>query len=133
VMTAGLVALSQPFALAAVAPVALLLAVTGLGMGVAGAPRHAAALETADPDRAGMAAATYYTSRYLGGVVGATLAGAIIGTTLTFGSVGAGFGLLAVVALLVAVVSIGLPASPARLPMRPRVHPQGQDTTPRPS
>jgi EmrB/QacA subfamily drug resistance transporter len=133
VMTGGLVALAQPFALASVAVVALLLAVTGLGMGIAGAPRHAAALETADPDRAGMAAATYYTSRYLGGVVGATLAGAIIGTTLTFGSVAAGFGLLAVVALLVAVVSIGMPASPARLLIRPGVRHQGQDSTLRPS
>jgi EmrB/QacA subfamily drug resistance transporter len=109
VVAAGLVTVAQPIALGSFAAVALLLGITGIGMGFSGPPRHAAALETVDPDRAGMAAGTYLVSRYLGGLVGAALAGAMVGTSLTLGGMSAAFGLLAVVALLVAAVSLALP------------------------
>jgi EmrB/QacA subfamily drug resistance transporter len=131
VATAGLVALAQPVALGSVAVVALLLAVTGLGLGASGSPRHAAALEVVEPDRAGMAAGTYLTSRYLGGLVGATLAGAVVGTSLTLGSVSAGFGLLAVAALLVALVSLGLPGRSRGMRLDPAVQRRPEDVTPR--
>jgi hypothetical protein len=55
-----------------------------------------------------MAAGTYYTGRYLGGVVGASLAGAILGAQVTAAGVSQGFTVLAVVGLAVALVSLGL-------------------------
>ena len=48
-------------------------------------------------ERVGMAAGTYYTGRYLGGVLGASLAGAVLGTTVTAAGVTLGFGLLVLV------------------------------------
>lgn len=87
--------------------VALLLGVVGFGNGLT-SPRQAAALESVEPARVGMAAGTYYTGRYLGGVVGASLAGAILGAHVTAGGVGLGFGVLAAVGLGVAIVSLGL-------------------------
>ena len=86
-----------------------LMAVVGLGMGVSGSPRQTAALETVEPARAGMAAGTFLVGRYVGGVLGATLAGVVLGGTVTSAGVTLGFGLLAVVAVLVAGVSLLLP------------------------
>ena len=57
----------------------------------------------------GMAAGTYYTARYLGGVVGASAAGAILGAQVTAPGVGTGFAVLAVVGVGVALASLGLP------------------------
>lgn len=105
----GLAALWLPVGTSAAAIVAILLGVVGLGLGLAGSPRQAAAFESIEPGRMGMAAGTYYTGRYLGGVVGASLAGAVLGTTVTAGGVSLGFGLLAVAALGVTIVSLGLP------------------------
>ena len=56
-----------------------LLALVGFGLGIAGSPRTTAALETIEPERVGMAAGTYLTGRYIGGALGATLAGAVLG------------------------------------------------------
>jgi EmrB/QacA subfamily drug resistance transporter len=87
----------------------LLLAVVGFGMGMAGSPRQTAALELIEPERVGMAAGTYLTGRYVGGALGATLAGAVLGGTVTPGGVSTGFGILAGVAVGVAVASLFLP------------------------
>jgi hypothetical protein len=65
-------------------------------------------------DRVGMAAGTYYTGRYLGGVLGASLAGAVLGASVTGASVTLGFGLLVLVGLGVVAVSFGLPDRPGR-------------------
>ncbi|HEV2005009.1 MAG TPA: hypothetical protein VGQ85_00215, partial [Candidatus Limnocylindrales bacterium] len=54
------------------------------------------------------------TGRYLGGVVGASLAGAVLGVSVTAGGVSIGFGLLAAAALAVAFVSLWLPGRPNR-------------------
>ena len=86
-----------------------LMAVVGLGMGTSGSPRQTAALETVEPARAGMAAGTFLVGRYLGGALGATMAGVVLGGAVTAAGVTLGFGLLAVVALLVAAVSLLLP------------------------
>ena len=99
----------------------LLLALVGFGMGMAGSPRLAAAMEAIEPSRVGMAAGAYLTGRYIGGALGATLAGAVLGGTVTAAGVSTGFGILTVVALAVAVVSMGLPTR--RRPAR--VHPDG--------
>ena len=89
--------------------IGVLLGVVGFGMGFSGSPRQAAALETVSGERVGMAAGTYYTGRYLGGVLGASLAGAVLGTTVTAAGVTLGFGLLVLVGAGIVVVSFGLP------------------------
>ena len=71
-------------------------------------------METVAADRLGMAAGTYYTARYLGGVIGASLAGAILGARVTAQGVSTGFVVLALVGAAVAVVSLGLPGRRAR-------------------
>ncbi|HEX5241095.1 MAG TPA: MFS transporter, partial [Candidatus Limnocylindrales bacterium] len=104
----GLAFLALPASIASAAAVALLLGVVGFGNGLT-SPRQAAALESVEPARVGMAAGTYYTGRYLGGVVGASLAGALLGTTVTAGGVTLGFAVLAGTMVLVTVASLGLP------------------------
>ncbi len=105
----GLAALWQVSTVASLVVLGGLLAIVGAGMGLAGSPRQAAALETVGPDRVGMAAGTYYTARYLGGVLGASLAGAVLGGAVTAGGVSLGFGLLTAVAVGIVVASAGLP------------------------
>ncbi len=100
--------------------VAILLGVVGFGNGLT-SPRQAAALESVEPSRVGMAAGTYYTGRYLGGVVGASLAGAILGAQVTTDGVATGFAVLAAVGVGVALVSLGLrgaAGAPRLLPFR---------------
>jgi DHA2 family methylenomycin A resistance protein-like MFS transporter len=106
---AGLAGLWQVSATASAVVLGLLLAIVGAGMGLAGAPRQAAALEMVGADRVGMAAGTYYTGRYLGGVLGASLAGAVLGGAVTAAGVGLGFGILTLVAVGMLVASAGLP------------------------
>ena len=108
VSAAGLAILAMPGAAASAAVVAILLGIVGLGNGLT-SPRQAAALESIDPSSVGMAAGTYYTARYLGGVVGASAAGAILGAQVTAPGVASGFAFLAVVGVAVAIVSLGLP------------------------
>jgi hypothetical protein len=50
------------------------------------------------------------TGRYIGGALGATLAGAVLGGTVTAAGVSTGFGILAAVAVAVAAASVFLPA-----------------------
>ena len=104
----GLAALAIPGVVASAAAIAVLLGVVGFGNGLTSA-RQAAALESVDAGRVGMAAGTYYTARYLGGVVGASAAGAILGAQVTTSGVATGFAVLAAVGIAVALVSLGLP------------------------
>ena len=113
-MTAGLIALWWFAADSSAAVIGLLLAVVGLGLGLSGSPRQAAALDAIPGERVGMAAGTYYTGRYLGGVLGASLAGAVLGASVTGAGVTLGFGLLAIVGAAIVVVSFGLPDRPIR-------------------
>ena len=92
----------------------LMLAILGFGLGLAGAPRQAAAFEAIEPERVGMAAGTYLTGRYIGGAIGATLAGAVLGGTVTAAGVSTGFGLLAAVAVGVTIASMFLPSRSVR-------------------
>ncbi|MBI2782089.1 MAG: MFS transporter [Chloroflexi bacterium] len=103
----GLAALWLGSGAATALSVAALLCVVGFGNGLV-SPRQAAALESVEKSRVGMAAGTYYTGRYLGGVVGASLAGAILGTQVTAGGVATGFLVLALVGVAVTFVSFGL-------------------------
>jgi EmrB/QacA subfamily drug resistance transporter len=113
-LTAGLVLLWWFAADSSAAVIALLLGIVGLGLGLSGSPRQAAAMDAIPADRVGMAAGTYYTGRYLGGVLGASLAGAVLGATVTGAGVTLGFGLLAIVGVAVVIVSFGLPDRPLR-------------------
>jgi EmrB/QacA subfamily drug resistance transporter len=113
-LTAGLVALWWFAADSSAAFIGLLLGIVGLGLGLSGSPRQAAAMDAVPGERVGMAAGTYYTGRYLGGVLGASLAGAVLGATVTGAGVTIGFGLLALVGLAIVVVSFGLPDQPVR-------------------
>ena len=113
-LTAGLVALWWFATDSTAAVIALLLGIVGLGLGLSGSPRQAAAMDAVTADRVGMAAGTYYTGRYLGGVIGASLAGAVLGATVTGAGVTLGFGLLAIVGVAIVVVSFGLPDRPIR-------------------
>jgi EmrB/QacA subfamily drug resistance transporter len=106
----GLVALWLVAPEASTLLLGLLLALVGFGMGMSGSPRQTAALEMIEPERVGMAAGTYLTGRYIGGALGATLAGAVLGGTVTAAGVSTGFGILAAVAVGVAVASLFLPA-----------------------
>ena len=114
-VTAGLVALWWFAADSSAAVIGILLAVVGLGLGLSGSPRQAAAMDMIPTERVGMAAGTYYTGRYLGGVLGASLAGAVLGSTVTGGGVTLGFGLLAIVGVGIVAVSFGLPDRPIGL------------------
>jgi EmrB/QacA subfamily drug resistance transporter len=109
----ALVGMWLPGGTASALSVALLLGVVGFGNGLT-SPRQVAALESTGRDRIGMAAGTYYTGRYLGGVVGAAVAGGVLGTTVTAGGVSTAFGFLAVAGVFVAVVSLGLPGRARR-------------------
>jgi EmrB/QacA subfamily drug resistance transporter len=113
-MAAALGALAGLSAGAAVPVMAGLLGVVGLGFGLSGSPRQAAALEVVAPNAVGMAAGTYFTGRYLGGVLGAMLAGTVLAGGVDSASVGLGFVVLAAVAVAVAVVSVGLPGARPR-------------------
>ena len=113
-LTAGLIALWLVAAGSTAAAVGAMLGVVGFGMGFSGSPRQAAAMDAIPTGRVGMAAGTYYTGRYLGGVLGASLAGAVLGTTVTAAGVTLGFGLLVLVGLAVVAVSFGLPDRPGR-------------------
>ncbi len=110
VALAGLAILWQLSTVASAIGLGLILALVGAGMGLAGSPRQAAAFDAIGPDRIGMAAGTYYTGRYLGGVVGASLAGAVLGGAVTADGVTLGFGIMALVAIAMVVASAGLPA-----------------------
>jgi EmrB/QacA subfamily drug resistance transporter len=105
----GLFALAVPDAAGSALVVGGLLGVVGLGMGLSGSPRQTAALEAVEADRLGMGSGTYYTSRYVGGAVGASVMGALLGGTVTAGGVSLGFGVLAAAAVGVTLVSFGLP------------------------
>ena len=107
-MTAGLATLWLVAGSTTTLVLGVLLSVVGFGMGLSGSPRQLAALETVSPDRVGMAAGTYYTGRYLGGVLGASLAGLVLGRAVTADGVSLGFGVLTVVGLVLVVTSFGL-------------------------
>jgi len=108
-MAVGLALLWQLAPGASAILLAGMLAIVGFRMGLSGSPRQAAALDPIEAGRVGMAAGTYYTGRYLGGVAGASLAGWVLGDVVTGSGVSLGFVLLGVVAVGVAVVSFGLP------------------------
>ena len=116
ISAAGLTLLAVPGVSGSVLAIVVLLAVVGLGNGLT-SPRQAAALESIEPGRVGMAAGTYYTGRYLGGLVGASLAGAILGAQVTASGVSSAFAVLAAVGVAVAIVSFGLPGRPRTEPV----------------
>jgi EmrB/QacA subfamily drug resistance transporter len=112
-VTAALLLLWRSAPDATIPVLAVMLGLVGLGMGLSGSPRLAAALEAVKPQTVGMAAATYSTGRYLGGVLGATLAGAVLANGVTAAGTGLGYGILSGIGLAVAIISLGLPGRAA--------------------
>jgi len=111
-MAAGLAALWYWTDRATTLHVGLLLGLLGIGFGLSGSPRQASAIESVPETASGMAAGTYYTGRYIGGVLGASLAGVILGEAVSRGVVAGAFAVLTLVALAVAVISLGLRGRP---------------------
>lgn len=114
-MAAGLAALWWWAGEVTIWQVGILLGLVGVGFGLSGPSRQTAAIESVPDASTGMAAGAYLTSRYVGGVLGASAAGALLGGAATTAAVAVGFGGLALVALAVAVVSWGLSASQRRV------------------
>ena len=114
IVALGLAGLAIPIGTASEIAVGLLLGVVGLGLGLSGSARQAAAFDGVAADRIGMAVGTLYTGRYLGGVVGASLAGAVLGGTVSQAGVSLGFAILTVAALVVVAASFALPAKSPR-------------------
>ena len=124
----GALAAGMPFVTTTPLPVVLAaiaaaLGFVGLGMGLSGAPRQTAALEAVPSGRAGMGAGTYLTARYLGGLVGASLAGAVLQGEVSVTGMSLGFAILAAAGLAVVAVSLGLPGRASQVsPPPPSPH-----------
>jgi len=84
------------------------LALVGIGFGFGGPSRQAAAMESVPEHTTGVAAGTYFTSRYIGGVLGASLAGVVLAGGVGAPMMAGGFGLLATVGVVVTLISFGL-------------------------
>ncbi len=111
-MVVGLGALWVTTGRSSVQLVGALLGIVGVGFGLSGSPRQTSALESVAQRSTGMAAGAYYTARYFGGVLGASLAGMLLSGPLAPEAVAKGFGVLTAVAILVALVSLGLRSRP---------------------
>ncbi len=69
----GVALLAGVLNVASLWPIALALAIMGIGLGMQSAPVQTAALEAAPMETAGSAAGVYSTARYMGSVIGATI------------------------------------------------------------
>ena len=85
------------------------LVVVGTGIGLAGAPVQAAAMQAARAGEAGQAAGLYSTMRYLGSILGAAGMAAILGTAADEGAFRILFAALVLAAGMAAVASSRLP------------------------
>jgi MFS family permease len=90
-----------------VAPVAVALALMGVGIGVSGAPVQTAAMDAAPRERTGSAAGIFSTSRYLGSVIGSSVLAIVFvhrprtGEDVRFIALFAGLALAALLGVLV--------------------------------
>jgi EmrB/QacA subfamily drug resistance transporter len=85
VLVAGAGFLAAAVKGASLAPVAVALALMGLGLGVSGAPVQLAAVESVPGAQTGSAAGVFSTSRYLGSVVGSSLLAIVFATRPNLG------------------------------------------------
>jgi len=113
-MAAGMGLLSLFSESATLIVIAGCLCLVGIGFGMSGTPRQTSALESAHASRTGMAAGIYYSSRYIGGSIGATLAGVTLAEQANRAAMSRAFGMLFVTAVLVAAFSFRLPGAPLR-------------------
>jgi MFS transporter, DHA2 family, methylenomycin A resistance protein len=86
------------------------LALIGAGVGLAGAPVHAAALEAARDGEVGAAAGLHSTMRYVGSITGSALLVALLGDAPAAGGFTSLFIILVAASLVAAVSSSRLPA-----------------------
>jgi len=114
----GVLALADFSRLAAPADALPGLILVGMGLGLATSPSQSAAMTAVDRERAGMAGGALSTSRYLGGVIGISLLGALLGTAPGVAA-HRNAALCYVAALVVATIASAL--LPGRVPSPSRV------------
>jgi EmrB/QacA subfamily drug resistance transporter len=105
--TAGLAAIAADPGTAATAA---LVALAGLGVGLAGAALQTTAVETAPPEMVGVASGVFMTSRYTGGIAAAGIAAAVASSE----AFQAGFAVLLGAAVLSVVTATALAGGAAR-------------------
>jgi DHA2 family methylenomycin A resistance protein-like MFS transporter len=103
------------------------LAIMGFGIGLEGTPRNTAAVESVDVGLAARASSFFLTSRYVGGAIGAQLAGFILGDSATFAGVSTSFVILTGVAIAVIAVTFTLPTRALRKVSVPEPHAEPLD------
>ncbi|MBX3069338.1 MAG: MFS transporter [Thermomicrobiales bacterium] len=107
VLVLGIAGLALVVSNEALWPIALALAIMGVGIGLQGAPVQTAAIEAASAARSGSAAGVFSTSRYIGSVIGATILAMVFvsdpqpGDTRTFQWLFAGLALVAVIGIAI--------------------------------
>jgi EmrB/QacA subfamily drug resistance transporter len=95
------------------------LALIGAGVGLAGAPVHAAALSAAREHEVGQAAGLHSTMRYVGSITGSALMVAILGDATQLSSFATLFSLLVGAAVVAALAASRLPSPAARTATEP--------------
>jgi DHA2 family methylenomycin A resistance protein-like MFS transporter len=105
--TAGLAAIAADPGTAATAA---LVALAGLGVGLAGAALQTTAVETAPPEMVGVASGVFMTSRYTGGIAAAGIAAAVASS----GAFQTGFVVLLGAAVLSVLTAMALAGAAAR-------------------
>jgi EmrB/QacA subfamily drug resistance transporter len=92
------------------------LGLAGVGLGIAQAGLQTAALESVDRQHAGVASGVFSTSRYLGGIVGASAMAGLLGPSREPAGLTAVFVMVLAAALLSVVAGLGIAGSPKAPP-----------------
>lgn len=86
--------------------------ITGVGVGLTSAPVQAASLVVLPRDLVGVGSGVWYTSRYLGNIMGALVVALLLPVDLS-GGAGTLFAVVTAVGILLALTSLRLPSAPA--------------------
>lgn len=114
-LTAALVPLVVLGRLPSIPVLLLVLTLAGAGLGLAQAAVQAAAVEAVAPERAGMAAGAWSTSRYLGSIVGAAVLATLLHGRPADGAVRSVLLLAAIGAAISLAAALALPRHPAEV------------------
>lgn len=109
-LTAGVTAMAVAGPDLGVALLVVSLAVSGLGIGLGSGSLQTSAVESIEPEHAGMAAGASSTSRYVGSIVGAAF---LAGVVASGGGLDPVLWLTAIAAAAAIVLAAALPAHPA--------------------
>ncbi len=115
-VTAGVVGLAVSGPDIAVSSLIVCLAFVGSGLGMGAGSLQTSAVESIEPEHAGMAAAASSTSRYVGSIVGAAVLAGLVNAPNGFQTV---FTMTAVASAAAVVFTLGLPTRAVSRPRRP--------------